>query len=208
MDTDNIFTVGVLALQGDIEEHLAVLKMLEEEKKDFKAIKARTAEEIASCDALIIPGGESTTFSRLVEYYGLYQAIRGVPSIMGTCAGAIMLAKKVRGSKQWQKTLMLMDIEVLRNAYGTQTDSFSQDLDMGLGGKNQRITATFIRAPVIAKAWGSARVIATLNTPVAVEQEHANGIYLALAFHPELDTEIIHRYFIETAIRKAKENRT
>ena len=195
-------TIGILGLQGDIEEHMEITrKAAGELGREIQVARVRTPEQIRDCSGLIIPGGESTTLSRLMDLYGLWDAVKSVPNIMGTCAGAIMLAKEISGKKEWQKSLGLMDIAVARNAYGSQLDSFSEKIGIELGGTTENINATFIRAPVIEKVFGKARVIAELEERIiAAEQKEKENYYLALTFHPELDTTLVHQQFIERTL--------
>ncbi len=190
-------TIGVLALQGDFIEHEAVLRRL-----GVDAREVRTAEDLRSLDGLIIPGGESTTFCRLMEDFRLYEPLRalvtsGVPA-WGTCAGMIVLARQA--SDLDFLTLGAIDIEVLRNAYGRQVQSFEADLDVPALGQPP-FHAVFIRAPVVAGTGPSVAVLASLRddrsgkeTPVAVCQ----GTVMATSFHPELtDDTRFHRYFLD-----------
>lgn len=190
-------TIGVLALQGDFFEHEASLKRL-----GVRTRQVRTAEELRGLDGLIIPGGESTTFCRLMSDFRLYEPLgaflrTGVP-VWGTCAGMIMLAKEA--SDLDFPTLEAMDIAVLRNAYGRQVDSFEADIAIrGIGP--EPFHAVFIRAPVVEKVGPGVEVLATAwdeklgqDTPVAVRERQ----YLATSFHPELtDDTRLHAYFLE-----------
>ncbi|MDO8616992.1 MAG: pyridoxal 5'-phosphate synthase glutaminase subunit PdxT [Dehalococcoidia bacterium] len=190
-------TIGVLALQGDFIEHEAALRRL-----GVDAREVRTPEELRGLDGLIIPGGESTTFCRLMADFALYEPLRallaaGVPA-WGTCAGMIVLACQAPGLDF--PTLEALDIEVLRNAYGRQVQSFEADLDVPALGE-QPFHAVFIRAPVVAGAGPGVEVLAGVRdersgreTPVAVRQ----GCVLATSFHPELtDDTRFHQYFLE-----------
>jgi len=166
------------------------------------AREVRTAEQLRSLDGLIIPGGESTTFCRLMEDFRLYEPLRafvgsGVPT-WGTCAGMIVLARHASGLPF--PTLEAMDIEVDRNAYGRQVDSFEADLDVPVLGETP-FHAVFIRAPVVASVGAAAEVLATVQrgagdkpSPVAVRQ----GALLATSFHPELTQDArFHQYFLD-----------
>lgn len=185
--------VGVLALQGDFAEHLHMLSSL-----GVHARPVRLPRDLDGLDALIIPGGESTTISRLAETFGLVEPLRqfaraGKP-VWGTCAGAIYLARSAPGLDR--PTLGLLDIVVRRNAFGRQIDSFEADLPVrGLAG-DEPFHAVFIRAPLIESAGPGVEVLATLpdGSIVAVRE----GALLATAFHPELtgDTRL-HRYFLK-----------
>ncbi len=186
--------IGVLALQGDFAEHVGVLTDL-----GVEAQEVRLPEQLAGLDGLLIPGGESTTISRLMVDYGLFApvqtlATRGLP-IWGTCAGLILLAREIPDLDR--PGLNAMDIAVERNAYGRQVDSFEADLDVpALGPPPFR--AVFIRAPAIQRVGPQVEVLARLDggPPVAVRQGHL----LATAFHPELtDDPRFHEYFLKMA---------
>jgi 5'-phosphate synthase pdxT subunit len=172
--------IGVLALQGDFAEHIAMLRSI-----GVDAVEVRLPAQLAEIDALIIPGGESTTITRLLDIYELREPIRrlgvaGLP-IWGTCAGAIVLAKQATDLDR--PNLALMDIEVRRNAFGRQVDSFEENLDIADFGETP-FHAVFIRAPIIERAGAGVEVLATLpdGTIVAARE----GALLATSFHPEL----------------------
>ena len=190
--------VGVLALQGDFREHGQVLNRL-----GCEAIEIRTPEDLDLVDALVIPGGESTTIGRLATIYGLIDPLRmsiesGMPTL-GTCAGLIFLAAATTGPEQPQ--LGVLDVVVERNAFGRQVDSFETDLE--IAGEEEPIHGVFIRAPVIVKVGGSVEVLATVEPdgsgdprPVFVRQ----GNVLATSFHPELTRDTrVHRMLLEIA---------
>jgi 5'-phosphate synthase pdxT subunit len=183
--------VGVLGLQGDFAEHLRVLTGI-----GADAIDVRRPEQLDDIDALIIPGGESTTIGKLAERYGIIPKLRekigeGLP-VWGTCAGAIFLAKDVPGHPH--PILSVMDISVERNAFGRQQESFEADIDMkGITGGPYH--AIFIRSPKITRTGVGVETLATLSdgTVVAARQ----GRLLATSFHPELTPdERVHRYFL------------
>jgi 5'-phosphate synthase pdxT subunit len=190
-------TVGVLALQGDFIEHEAMLRRL-----GVSTRQVRSAEDLRGLDGLIIPGGESTTFCRLMTDFALFEPLRafvrsGVP-VWGTCAGMIVLAREA--SDLGFPTLEAMDVEVLRNAYGRQVDSFEADLDVpALGGRP--FHAVFIRAPVVAGTGPAVEVLASVRhesdqreAPVALRQ----GKMMATSFHPELTADTrFHEYFLD-----------
>ena len=183
--------IGVLALQGAVTEHIQMLSALGTE-----AIPIRLPSELDGLDALVIPGGESTTISKLLSDYGLMEPIRklaeqGFP-IFGTCAGLVLLARKVANLET--EPIGIMDIEVTRNAFGRQVDSFETNLNIP-ALHNGTFHGVFIRAPMIEKAENGVEVLCQLNNrPVAVRQ----GKLLACAFHPELTDDLrFHRYFIE-----------
>ena len=193
-------TIGVLALQGDVEKHICML-----ERCGVRAIPIRFAEELDAIHGLIIPGGESTTIGKLVTRYGLDEKIiqrakEGIP-ILGTCTGMILLAKNIIDSDQHR--LGLMDSTVLRNAFGRQVDSFEADLDIQAIGKPP-FRAIFIRAPYAVNVNGKIEVLARYDDKaVFLKQDRLLGC----AFHPELtDDTRIHEYFIEM-VRQAVQTR-
>lgn len=189
--------IGVLALQGDFAEHIAMLKRLKVE-----ASEVRLPQHLKGLDGLIIPGGESTTIGKLANDFGLIEPLREFGqrhAIWGTCAGAIFLSKDISRD---QPLLGLMDIKVERNAFGRQVDSFEIDLDVpelkqATGTKNP-YHAVFIRAPLIESVSGDAKSLAALadGRIVAAQQGH----FLATAFHPELTNDTrFHEYFLSLA---------
>lgn len=186
--------IGVLALQGDVIEHVNTTKEAANELGlDCQIIKVRTKEELLDLNGLIIPGGESTVFQKLLEREGMFEEIKKIPAIFGTCAGAIMLAKIVHNKESDQRTLELMDIEIDRNSYGRQIDSFEEKLQTSLGS----INAVFIRAPRILSISSNVRSIAIRNNEViASEQSVGGNYYLAVCFHPEMTSTLFHKYFI------------
>lgn len=192
--------VGVLAFHGDVIEHLEAMKEAAREKKTTHVIPVRTNEELMQCTALIIPGGESTTLHTLSKREGMWEQMKKIPAILGTCAGAIMLARRIQHSAQGQETLERMDITVDRNAYGRQTESFEKTIPTALGS----IGAIFIRAPKIVSVGKRVRILARDGSNIlACEQEKHNQYSLALAFHPELTTAKFHAYFLGHVLRLA-----
>lgn len=180
--------VGVLALQGDFEKHQAAV-----ERAGATQVEVRGVEALEGLDGLVIPGGESTTMLRLMDYYDMFETLRRFGEktpIFGTCAGAILLAKDVTSPAQ--KSLDLMDIGVERNAYGRQVDSRIVKLSSKLG----ELEAVFIRAPIIRRVGPEVQVMAEyLGDPVLVR----HGKHWAATFHPELTEDArIHRAFIES----------
>ncbi|MFH1031300.1 MAG: pyridoxal 5'-phosphate synthase glutaminase subunit PdxT [Chloroflexota bacterium] len=184
--------IGILAAQGAFIEHFVVLRQL-----GVEATLVRLPEEFKGLDGLIIPGGESTTITRLMLEYDLVDAIKkhakkGM-AIFGTCAGMILLATEILDGNK-VTPLGLMDIKVKRNAFGRQVDSFETDLAIPALGKKP-FHAVFIRAPVIEQVNGKVEILAKLEdgTPVACRQ----GKFLASAFHPELTEDPrFHKYFM------------
>jgi len=183
--------VGVLGLQGDFSEHLTTLRGL-----GVDGVDVRRPEQLDDVDALIIPGGESTTIGKLASQYGIIDKLKdrvaeGMP-VWGTCAGAIFIAKDVPGHPH--PLASLMDMTVERNAFGRQIDSFEADLDVEALGEAP-FHAVFIRAPRISRVGKGVEILARLKdgTIVAARQ----GRLLATSFHPELTRdERFHRYFL------------
>jgi len=188
--------IGVLALQGDVHEHRAAL-----ESAGARTITVRRAAEIAEVDGIVIPGGESTTISRLLDVFDLRQALTerlaaGLPAY-GSCAGMIMLAHRILDARSGQVPLAALDITVRRNAFGRQVDSFEATMPVtGVAGGDLR--AVFIRAPWVESVGADVQVLAAVDGhPVAVRSERV----LATSFHPEItgDTRI-HQLFVEMVI--------
>lgn len=189
--------VGVLALQGDVREHISALSDC-----GVGALEVRTLSELESVQALVIPGGESTTISKLARAFDLFDGIQqrikaGMP-VYGSCAGLILLADRVLDAIVGQESFGGINVTARRNAFGRQVDSFESDIEFkGITGPKFR--AIFIRAPWIEECGEGVEVLAQIdNHPVAVR----SGNLLATSFHPELTRDNrIHRYFVET-IRK------
>jgi len=183
--------IGVLAVQGDVIEHRAILRGL-----GVDEVEVRVPEDLGGVDGLIIPGGESTTIGKLMVRYGLDRAIpaqveRGL-AVYGTCAGMILMARRAAGGEP--PLLRLMDITVTRNAYGRQVDSFEADLDIPLLGPPP-LRAVFIRAPVIDDVGRNVEVLAALDGRPVLARE---GCLLVSSFHPELaPDDRVHRYFLD-----------
>jgi 5'-phosphate synthase pdxT subunit len=181
-------TVGVLALQGDFEAHRKAI-----ERAGATALEVRTADQLAKCDGLIIPGGESSTMLKLLDIGNLSEPIRNFAAkkpVYGTCAGAILLAQHV--TRPAQTSLALMDIDVERNAYGRQIDSRIARVPTDSGVD---LEAVFIRAPIIRRVGGSAKVLASYQgDPIWVE----DGRHMVTTFHPELTEDSrVHERFVE-----------
>ncbi len=192
--------VAVLALQGDFEKHIEVLTRL---GADARA--ARLPADIQQADAIILPGGESTTIGKLMQRYGLDTEIKAAAQagkpIYGTCAGLIMLAREIKSDtaeRGGQPTLGLLDITVARNAFGRQVDSFETDLSVPAIG-DEPVHAVFIRAPIVTRAGAEVEILATFHDDIVFVQQ--NNL-LGTSFHPELgDDDRVHRYFLSLARR-------
>jgi 5'-phosphate synthase pdxT subunit len=194
--------IGAVGLQGAISEHLeAVKQSMENLKITGEVVWIKKFQQLGGIDGIIIPGGESTTIGKLMLDAGLFDEVKrlgkgGLP-ILGTCAGLILLAKK--GDEQIIRTrqplLELMDMKVVRNAFGRQRESFEADLDIPILGEKP-FRGVFIRAPAVERVWRNARVIAKFQGKiVGVQQRNL----IAVAFHPELTHDLrLHKYFIQS----------
>lgn len=186
-------TVGVLALQGDVREHVQTLKQL-----DVNVVEVKKQQQLNEIDALVIPGGESTTISKLSEIFGIFQPIRdaiagGLP-VLGTCAGLIMLGN-IQDPSSGQKSFGGLDVSIRRNAFGNQNDSFEADLQVtGIPGS---VHAAFIRAPIVESVGPGVEVIARLDDGRIVGVRQGNCI--GISFHPEVTGETrIHKLLIDS----------
>ena len=185
-------TIGILALQGDYEAHRRLLG----DRLQVRTAEIRTPKDLSTVDALILPGGESTTIAKLLQRIGLLAPIRarvqsGMP-VYGTCAGMILMAMEIE-DRPHQPTLALMDITVARNAFGRQVDSFEAEIVFSPGGDAQGVRGVFIRAPFVTRTGPMVEVVATYEGRVVGVRE---GMKLATAFHPELtDNDAVHAFF-------------
>jgi pyridoxal 5'-phosphate synthase pdxT subunit len=191
--------VGVLALQGDVREHILALN-----ECGASAQAVKTYDEISSIDALVIPGGESTTISKMARSFNLFELIsnrisNGMPTY-GSCAGLILLANKVEDAIVGQESFGGLDVVARRNAFGRQVDSFEMDLEIK-GISSPKFRAIFIRAPWIESVGTKVEVLAQVDgRAVAVRDRHI----LATSFHPELTGDNrIHRYFLDVVCKEA-----
>lgn len=201
--------VGVLALQGGVAEHASLLEQL-----GAQVVLVKRPEQLEGLDALVLPGGESTTIDRLTRIFGLRQplieAIAGGLPTLGTCAGLILLAREIEDPAAGQQTLGLLDVTVRRNAFGSQVDSAEAELawgDAGADGSGQltdaggqaSVKAAFIRAPIVTRAGADVTVLARhAGQVVGVQQGHLLGI----SFHPELTGDTtVHRVLLDLASR-------
>ncbi len=192
-----MINVGVLNIQGDVDEHVEMLKKLYSELKlngEVKKVKSR--DDLNNLNALIIPGGESTTIHRLLKSTGMFdvikeKALNGELGVMGTCAGAILVSKDT-GDKR-VNPLGIIDIKVKRNAYGRQYSSFQVNVDVK--GLDKPFPAVFIRAPVIESVEKNVEILSMYKNDIVFV---ASGKIFALTFHPELTNDSrIHKMFIE-----------
>jgi 5'-phosphate synthase pdxT subunit len=199
-------TIGVLALQGDVREHRGAFGDL-----GVATRAVRVPADLAGLGGIVLPGGESTTLSLLLESSGLFEplaaALAGGLAVFGTCAGLVLLSREVHGGRPDQRTFGVLDCVVLRNGYGRQSESFETELaapkvSAELGVDDTPMAAVFIRAPVIESVGPAVEVLATLARddaepqPVVCRQGHA----LASAFHPELTADRrLHELFVSMA---------
>jgi 5'-phosphate synthase pdxT subunit len=188
--------IGVLALQGDVSEHVLALERAGEGK--IQAILVRKSGQMEECDALVLPGGESTTICRQLESSGLTDELKaaslsGKP-ILATCAGLVLVSKEIMGNREsLVKPLGLMNIKISRNAFGPQKESFEADLQVK--GLDRPYRAVFIRAPAIGEVGRGVEVMASIGETVVAARQ---GNLLALAFHPELTLDSrIHQIFLK-----------
>ncbi len=200
--------VGVLAVQGAVSEHLDALRRAAKKRGwDVDAVPVRTPEDLANVHGLVLPGGESTTISRLLRSGHLQDSVverarSGDLALFGTCAGLILLSARASSEEQVKgkdvELLGLLDAEVDRNAFGRQKDSFEAALAVeGLG----KVPAVFIRAPVLTKAWAPTEVLARNERGIVAVRK---GRILGTAFHPELtDDTRLHEWFLELAAQAA-----
>lgn len=194
-------TIGVLALQGDVREHARAL-----ERCGAAAVPVRRPRELAAVDALVLPGGESTTIDKLLRAFDLFEPVqdrlRGGMPAYGSCAGMILLADRLLGAADGQQTLGGLDITVRRNAFGRQVDSFETDLVIdGIDDTSaQPVHAVFIRAPWVEEVGPAATVLARVETGPAAGRIVAvrQGSLLATSFHPEVTGDMrVHRLFVK-----------
>ncbi len=194
--------IGVIGIQGAVTEHIKATKLaLKNKNIEGKVLQIKNRDEIKKINGLIIPGGESTTISRILYSKGLYQEIlkriqKKDLSIMGTCAGCVVLAKKLSNSSKKIKLLKLVDIKVQRNYFGRQKLSFEKNISVD--GFEEPYNAIFIRAPLIEEVWGECKILAKIKKKIIMVRQEK---ILALSFHPELTNDLrIHEYFIDMVL--------
>jgi len=184
--------IGVLALQGDFARHVEALERL-----GVKASEVREPEDLNGLSGLVLPGGESTAMLKLMEGTGMEDAIRTFHetggAVFGTCAGLILIADRVTDPEQ--RSLHLLDVDVERNAYGRQLDSFEADVELSIG-RDEPLRGVFIRAPRVTRHGPGVEVLARAADGEAVLLRQGN--ILAATFHPEMTSDLrVHRYFVE-----------
>lgn len=200
-------TIGVLALQGDVAEHVRAL-----EESGARAVSVRRRSELAQVDALVIPGGESTTMSKLLLTFDLFdpiaRRIEGGMPVWGTCAGMIMLASSILDGREDQRSFGALDMVVRRNAFGRQVDSYEEDLQVhGIDeGEARPFRALFIRAPWVESVGGAVEVLARAgNAPDGPIVAVRHGAVLATSFHPEVGGDNrIHELFVQIVREHAR----
>ena len=196
--------IGILAIQGDMDLHHRKLRMI-----GISPLLVKTEEELKRVDGLVLPGGESTTISKILERYGLRESLKkhieeGMP-VLATCAGIIILAKKFDKDEPEVKSLGLLDVKLQRNAYGRQRESFEGPVRLKINDVEKTITGIFIRAPKIIEVGKSVEELGWYESdPVLVRQ----GNILAMTFHPELIDEdnSIHEFFVKMVEEKGGRN--
>lgn len=195
-------SVGVIGIQGAVSEHVTSMEnTLQETNTSGKVFVIKDKKQMSKVDALILPGGESTTISRELHKSRLNDAIYerikndGI-SVMGTCAGCVLLASELTDNTKDVKLLSAMNMKVKRNAFGRQRESFEKNID--IKGFNEPYNAVFIRAPVIEKVWGSCQILAKIENKIVMAKQDN---LLAVSFHPELTDDLrIHKYFLDTIL--------
>jgi pyridoxal 5'-phosphate synthase pdxT subunit len=192
-------SIGVVGIQGAVSEHLAIMeRALNEKNIPGRVFIIKNRQDVNDIDALILPGGESTTISRILYKSDLHDAIskrikeNNLP-IMGTCAGCVILSSEMIDDEKDVKLLFAMNTRVKRNAFGRQRYSFEKNIN--IKGFSEDYNAVFIRAPVIEKVWGNCEILAEMDKKIVMARQ---GNLLALSFHPELtDDTRIHKYFLD-----------
>jgi 5'-phosphate synthase pdxT subunit len=192
-------TIGVIGIQGAVSEHVATMKKaLKDTNISGKVSIIKKKEDIKKSDAIILPGGESSTISKVLTDSGLHDELLNrikndnIP-ILGTCAGCVILGSELSDPSEDVKTLSVMDMRVKRNAFGRQRESFEQDIN--INGFAEPYPAVFIRAPIIEKVWGNCEILAEIEKKIVMARQEN---LLALSFHPELANDFrIHKYFLD-----------
>lgn len=194
----NKLRIGIIGVQGAISEHINIMqRTLDAEKISGNVFIIKNKDSLDNIDALILPGGESTTISKVLFKSGLYKEIsnriekNNLP-VMGTCAGCVLLAKDLSDNDD-VKLLKAMDMKVKRNAFGRQKESFEKTIE--INGFSNPYNAVFIRAPIIEEVWNNCKVVAKINNNIVMVKQDK---LIALSFHPELTDDIrVHKYFLD-----------
>ena len=200
--------IGVLSIQGNVYEHIVHMKnILDVRHISGNVFGVKLLDDMENLDGLIIPGGESTTMSKLMRKFDVYDRIielhdKEIP-ILGTCAGSIMLSKEIIDAGEHDvKTLGLMDMKVSRNSYGRQRESFESVIDVKDGADTKSIPGIFIRAPGIVELWGNAKAAGWLGADIVMAVQDNT---IATTFHPELsDDTTVHEMFLDIAMKRKK----
>jgi len=195
-------SIGVLAVQGAVSEHItAMTNTLRETNTSGNVFFVNNIDDIKKTDALILPGGESTAISNILYKNGMYEVIKkrindnNLP-IMGTCAGCVILAKELADEDNKVKLLQVMDMQVARNSFGRQRESFEKNIM--IEGFSEPYKAVFIRAPTIKRVWGECKVLAKIDKEIIMARQDK---FLALSFHPELTDDLrVHKYFLDMIV--------
>ncbi len=195
-------SIGVLAVQGAVSEHItAMTNTLRETNTSGNVFFVNNIDDIKKIDALILPGGESTAISNILYKNGMYEVIKkrindnNLP-IMGTCAGCVILAKELADEDNKVKLLQVMDMQVARNSFGRQRESFEKNIM--IEGFSETYKAVFIRAPTIKRVWGECKVLAKIDKEIIMARQDK---FLALSFHPELTDDLrVHKYFLDMIV--------
>ena len=192
-------SIGVIGVQGAISEHINIMqKALSETDNPGNVFLIKQKKEIDSVDALVIPGGESTTISRILYKTGMLKNIskrikEDKLPVMGTCAGCVILSSKINDHEKDIKLLQAMQMKVQRNAFGRQRESFEKTIE--IKDFSKPYNAVFIRAPIITEAWDNCKTLAKVNEKIVMARQEN---LLALSFHPELTNDLrVHKYFLE-----------
>ena len=192
-------TIGVIGIQGAISEHVAAMKKaLKDSNVSGQVSIVKKKEDLKKSDAIILPGGESSTISKVLTETGLHEELfnriknDNIP-VLGTCAGCVILSSELSNPSEDVKTLSVMNMRIKRNAFGRQRQSFEQDIE--IKGFSKLYPAVFIRAPIIEKVWGNCKILAEIEKKIVMARQDN---LLALSFHPELVNDFrIHKYFLD-----------
>ena len=198
----NSLKIGVIGIQGSVAEHIEKMKdAIEEANIKGSIFLIKKKSDLNNLNGLIIPGGECTNIFKIMSYSGIFDLLidlikkKNLP-VMGTCAGCVLLAKKIKDNTTNIKTLQAIDMEIQRNAFGRQKESFEKKININF--LEDRYPAIFIRAPLILKTWGSCEILSKIDDKIIMVRQNK---YLAMSFHPELTKNIdIHKYFLNMII--------